>query len=388
MGKYAPCNSMQCNDGLACNKEEVIMIDHLIALQLALQSEQTHVIAHCSSRCHESMPINVLLPKTHRDRSKMAAAACKQLPLLFSKLKLRKKTAGHVGDHNSDYGNHEEILCFMENSKVDGAPVGRLILGDYENQHNAITETNSGVTKSTMEVNNLKYCKAIVQSLADVRIPHPLGYLRIEAVCGAQTIPHLDSMRGPTVNLVNFHQGGGCIVIRTFPQFKTSVVTLDGEQYIPFDYSLTRNYLVLIGLPNRKCQQELSKNVQSKAIFHVKPACTIEALKPHGCLKCAVVGLKEGLLQTIPLHSAADPAAHHCSSSKMTYLLPFSSAVHHSRQHMSECQPLIREVTAEPGRWSAFYGWRYLHWFKGNPMCMRSHVFCWFLREVPVGAKS
>ena len=41
-------------------------------------------------------------------------------------------------------------------------------------------------------------------------------------------------------------------MVRPWPEFKTSVVILDGDEFIPVDFDISRDMLSMVGLDDRK----------------------------------------------------------------------------------------------------------------------------------------
>lgn len=323
----------------------------------------------------------------------MAKDAMKTLYDLFLKLPLRHRPQDTMGVTDRDYGSHEKLLCFDSTSDKS---VGELVLGEHENSHCCeAAESVTGLTGKTMQKNNLAYTKAILKSLCATSLPHPMGYIRLNPMTGADTTPHTDNMRGVTVNLVNFHSRGNPyvdarIMVRCWPQFRTSVVRLHNDLFIPFDYAEVEDSLVMIG-PGMGCTSHLPEDCgkcvgkyRGSATFFHYPASILEELEPFGTLNFAVIGLKQGLLQALPFLHPMDPASESFCSTTLAYQVKWSDALNYARMNpqLPSCkEEPPREMGGKANTWHQFYGWRYIHQFKGDPHTPRCHVFYRFVRE-------
>ena len=137
-----------------------------------------------------------------------------------------------------------------------------------------------------------------------------MGFIRINAVRGARTIPHTDSIRGPTVNLINFSSLSGNsvnarLMVKCFPAFCTSVVDLYRDLYIPFQYTEIKDFLIMIG-PGKTLSSYLPEDcngsykdigfIENSAKFYKFNAIILHELVPYRLLNFAVIGIKEGYL--------------------------------------------------------------------------------------------
>lgn len=219
---------------------------------LEMNSNPSHRLMHCQTRSPETFLLNCALPKEKQQRTLLSRAGIDEMCAMFDRLKLTKQPSKSHGVSDKDYGSHQKVLSFT-NGEEKGS-VGNILLGEHENEH-VFRETRSktGLTQNTFQnPTNLSFCQSLVRSLCDVEIPHPLGCIRIDAMRGARTTPHTDNMRGPTVNLVNFHSSAGGTVnarllLQCFPAFRTSVVELHGNLFVPFRCTEVNDSLVMIG---------------------------------------------------------------------------------------------------------------------------------------------
>ena len=237
-------------EGLAVNVEE----DYKISLlrQKQINRNPSHVLMHCNTKDHKSMLINCKIPQEDKDRKDLSKRGFEDVAMLFDWLSYIKRNPKSQGISDKDYGSHQYILNFVNTS--NDRDIGEVMLREYENRHcnkNKLS-TRTGLTKKSLEAVNLSFCKAVVKSLSTSCLPHPLGFIRIDAVRGARTTPHIDNIRGPTVNLVNFSSAtvnhvNARIMVKYFPAFCTSVVELHGNLFIPFKYTEVEDSLILIG---------------------------------------------------------------------------------------------------------------------------------------------
>jgi len=106
-----------------------------------------------------------------------------------------------------------------------------------------------------------------------------------------------------------------------------------------------------------------------------------------GLLQVCMVELSGGVVRTCPLVDLDDPATHQLPASAAE-LSPLSleEALSQAQSHPWVPQPNpIRKVRCEPKKWYVFFGWRYIHWYSGNPAVRRIHAFSCPLRSIPTG---
>jgi hypothetical protein len=340
------------------------------------------------------------MPQEMSKRKAISKLAIERLSSLFSKLPLRRLPLKSIGVTDEDHGSHHKVLNFVTNN-FQGEVIGDLVFGHHENRHCCSFDSSSfGLTSLTR--NNpsvLHFTKAVVMSLCDVRIPHHFGHLRINTIRGARTTPHTDNMRGPTVNLVCFHSATDTVVdarmmVRCWPEFRTSVVELNGDLFIPFLHTECEDSLVMIG-PGRgnvsHLTQDLGKHSKAASVkkkgsatFFEFRSSVVELLRPHGGLNFAVLGLSDGCLQTTPFLSPFDPSGESCKSPTHAMNIPWEEAVKFASAHKhlpSRKNAMTRQVGNVANTWLQFYGWRFIHWFEGDPMVPRTHGFFRFVRE-------
>ncbi len=176
--------------------------------------------------------------------TKLPVSLQKEISVLFNCLKLKQPPKHSVGVTDEDYGAHGLTVNFVPGLKNSG----ELILGQYNNEHNAI-KGGCGLTKHTWRnPDNQRFARIVVKSMIYTLLPHPISFIRINPMAGGKTVWHTDSMRGTTCNMVLFHDAGGMIEVSTFQEFKTSVVSFQEKQFIPFSGNQGTDKLLLIGL--------------------------------------------------------------------------------------------------------------------------------------------
>ncbi len=191
---------------------------------------------------------------------------------------------------------------------------------------------------------------------------------------------------------IHTQSDNGCS--KCWKAFRTSVVSLGVDLFIPFKFSEVEDQLVMIG-PGKGSISHLSKHSFGKrkkpcgsATFFEFPSHVLDDLKPFGHLNVAVLGLKKGRLQTIPFLNAMDFAGLTFSSPNSATMMDWTCAV---TQAMSNRQS--ETIMLEPPRqignvsntWHRFFGWRFIHWFDGDPLAERTHVFFRFVKETNSG---
>ena len=247
------------------------------------QTPLRRMILEPKSGCVDA--INVVMPSHKSSRKSLALYAIEKAGEAFDDVCI--VSPKNTGVTDADYGSHGLILHFDNMEKSKECRVGILTVGEYENQHNA--RNGQGLTSLTRTNRNIKrYCRMIVASLCHLDLGHPISFLRIQAIRGARTRWHTDTMRGTTNNLVLFHNEGGRIAYRTFPAFKTSVCTFNNILCIPFSCSEPDNELMVIFLND------------NKATMVNLPMTMLEYLGGYGDLGDVVVGgVKRGKLQVV-----------------------------------------------------------------------------------------
>jgi hypothetical protein len=313
-----------------------------------------------------------------------SAREAKAIYDLFPHNELRVLKPHAVGKTNEDYGGKYSILNFcMEEPRIKGTRCGQASMGwMYEADQKMVT--HPGHTRCNVSKRNLSYLSAIRQSLLSKVDPTMLQLdkdrnlsimdtMRVSAVRGAKTLAHTDSLRGITPSYVMFHENGGCLRIRRFPAFRSSVVLFMGKPFVPFSFSATDG-LQLLGF---------SDDLKSAQRFEF-PSSALEMLTPFGELSCAVVGIKACKLQVIyfcdKFKIISTPAA--------LPLMSMSELVAMASSNRNLMPRMIWWPLTATHYWHAFESWRYIHcWSNASDhLVARTHVFFRPLRQVPTSA--
>lgn len=281
-----------------------------------------------------------------------------------------------------NYGGHQLSLGFDlaedECAMMEDYEVGTRSLGlRYENEH---TVRLRGREMCLFSEKHFDFLQAIHSSIF---YQYPKlrriveEFMRVNMVLGAMSGPHTDTMRGATPNfmMVESPRDDGkylpfTLAVRLFPNFKTSVVLLDGKTFIP--HKLKRSHLILIGLENNKPH------------YYVYPAHTIERLEPYGDLDgCIVVGIKKNKLQVM-----SDEYKIYQSTSEMP-LLSVDEILAIAKEHKATKPYRMFMYLSEPLKWHKFFGWKHAHHLlKGcDHRVRRLHVFYRPVREETSAAR-
>jgi hypothetical protein len=201
-------------------------------------------------------------------------------------------------------------------------------------------------------------------------------FMRANLVVGAMTSPHIDTMRGNTPNFVLIDTPYDDSVtpftlqVRLFPNFKTSVVMLDGQLFIPHDQR--RRHLTLIGMKDNKPH------------YYVYPTETIERLEAYGDIDgYIVVGIKNKKLQVIPEEYTI------YQSTEAMPLLSLQEVFDIAGRHPASKPKRMFMYFSEPLKWHKFYGWKHSHnLLKGcDHRTRRIHIFYRPVREETAAAR-
>jgi len=197
---------------------------------------------------------------------------------------LDKAKAECLCDANINYGGHQSSLGFnlCGDGSFEDHIVGTRSLGlRYENEHSV---KHWGSTMCLFSMKHINFLNAMHSSIK-MKFPElqklTNDCMRVNLVAGAITNAHTDTMRGATPNFfmvekpANDNKITFCLLVRMFPNFKTSIVLLDGELFI--SHKQKRSHLMLIGLKN------------GNPHCFVCPTKHIEKLEPCGDLEGIIV---------------------------------------------------------------------------------------------------
>ena len=192
-------------------------------------------------------------------------------------------------------------------------------------------------------------------------VNHGFEFMRVSFLKGARTLPHVDDIRGVTNTHVMItrqsEKQSFTLCVHLFPSFKCSLVSYNGEIYMPMDYN-EHTGLVMIG---KDADNELH------ARLYMFDKDVLQELSPYGELDFACVGLAQGLLHVMSLKENRQEI---CSPKE----LPKTRF----RDVVAKC----RITKKWPKRqWHTFSSWRYRHWVIGDPGAERVSVFFRIMRE-------
>ena len=315
-------------------------------------------------------------------RAKCAAKLCylyNQIWNLFPPNGLDKVKADCLCDTNVNYGGHQFSLAFdlCEDGSFEDYVVGTRSLGlRYENEHSVKYWGNDMCLFSRKHINFLNAIHSSIQMKFTELKRLTNDYMRVNLVAGALTSAHTDTMRGATPNFFMVEKAANdekipfCLLVRMFPNFKTSIVRLDGELFIP--HKQKRSHLILIGLKN------------GNPHYFVYPTKYIEKLEPYGDLKgIIVVGIKGKKLQVM-----SDEYKVYTTTATMdtiTYRTAFELATKHPAKKPFQ----MNKYYDKPEVWHKFVGWKHSHMLVTNcdHRLRRIHVFYRPVREETSAAR-
>ena len=202
--------------------------------------------------------------------------------------------------------------------------------------------------------------------------------MRVNVLCGAVTLAHTDSFRGNTPNLlyIVWEKGidPGWLVYDLFPRFKVSVVTIDGNYYVPHSYSQASDELRCVGE---------NPNKPGHPYYFVFPSSFIDKCQPVGDLPYGIVGWKaNGDIQVVP--EFEEVCVYKSPLIFQTY--KWDRIIADAKQNPSQ-KPRKRLVALnKTNTWMSFKAYVYRHWWVGNNMVTRYHVFFRSVRQTPTSS--
>jgi hypothetical protein len=210
---------------------------------------------------------------------------------------LTKLPPDSVGKSNNDYGKREFSMNFIEKKLCeDRKKLGSVTVGCYEMEH-VSKKFSRTITEETGRC--MDYWNAVCVAMRHVLLKNWAGYsdillgrMRVMALRGARGRRHTDAFKGVTPNFFIPHNDKAKLRLWHFPEFRSSVVALNGSLYIPMGFS-EGGGLRMYGV---QCQELLKPNSitaktdASKFLF--SPA-EVENLQPVGRLPFVVAGMKQ-----------------------------------------------------------------------------------------------
>jgi hypothetical protein len=315
----------------------------------------------------------------------------------------------HLGNNKVDYGGHQKALNFplqetppigetqlalqgegsaMHNNTSD-LPVlkmGSMTIGlAYEGDWKAKSKL-AGKGERKMCVKSEQYLDFLlhVKEALHPKVHSSLQLLmddsmRVNILYGAKTLAHTDSYRGNTPNFLYIvgkqSQEPGWLCYDTFPRFKVSIVKIKGGYYIPHSYSQINDEVRCIGE---------NPNKPGKPIFFIFKSNVIDAMEPFGNLPYGIVGWKaNGDLQVVPEFEGV--CLYTTPLIFQTY--KWKDVIKHASEHPVKKKPRKRIVSMhKTDTWLEFRAYIHRHWWCGNHLVERYHVFFRTIREVPISS--
>ena len=341
--------------------------------------------------------------ETEKAEASMGDRMIKQRPP-DSKLKAPYKNQD-LGKSTVDYGGHQKALNFPlfppdiqqldfvhdgdtipETESEDELPrptkIGTLTIGlAYEGDWKANSRlAGNGKRKMCkMSEQHLDFLTTIKKML------HPLVHstlallmeetMRVNVLRGAQTLAHTDAYKGNAPNFMYIPKekhvkNPGYLCYDVFPKFKHSVVKIDGKLYVPHSFSEASKECRCIGANPKD---------PTKPIYYVFPDTIIDRMEPYGDLTFGIVGWKvSGELQIIDKWEDA------CLYQKPLNFIEYTwdQVIKLAGQSPVAKKPHRRVYRCDKlNEWMKFEATMYRHWFVGDPMTLRIHVFFRTIRE-------
>jgi hypothetical protein len=126
-------------------------------------------------------------------------------------------------------------------------------------------------------------------------VNHGMEHIRVSFIKGANTLPHVDDLRGVTDTHVMITKQNPTnmftLCVHLFPSFKCSLVSYKREIYLHIDYRVAIG-LTMVGR---------DADIELHARLYVFDLDVLHQIIPYGDLDTACVGLSNGLLCMLPL---------------------------------------------------------------------------------------
>jgi hypothetical protein len=196
---------------------------------------------------------------------------------------------------------------------------------------------------------------------------------------GNKSKAHIDSCRGCSPNGVMTHGEGGMLMLKRYVEFKSSVVFYkgkhcpEGDYFIPFNLNAAGDELMMIGRDPRD---------EDKVVWYLANSEVVNQLLPVGRIKHVALGIRNGMVLTVPFSDLSyTPEGYR--SNKSLEEMEFGKLVKQSeRRNFAYSEEYLREEKMKvyalgtvPHKWYWFYGWKHMHWYEGNEMVPRTHIF-------------
>jgi hypothetical protein len=273
---------------------------------------------------------------------------------------------------NGDDDDHEDHDPHKDALKIGDMTIG--LAYETDNKKNART-CGQGVRKLCRDSErHIAFLRKIEEQLK-YKVHRTLRWLmddtlRCNIIRGARTIDHTDTFKGNHYNWLYIDstsvaegESPGCLVYDLFPRFRYSVIKLDGKYYIPKHYSGAADEVVLIGENPKK---------PGYPIYHIFPKNAIDRMEPVGDLPFGVVGWKaNGDIQVIP--EWEDVCLYESPFNPLTYKwdVVIQFALERPATKPKKRYILLNEMD----KWQRFKAYMYRHWWIGNHLTTRFHVY-------------
>jgi hypothetical protein len=203
-----------------------------------------------------------------------------------------------------------------------------------------------------------------------------LSRMRVMALRGARGTIHTDAFKGVSPNFFIPHDDHAKLRLWRFPEFRTSVVTLNGRLYIPMGYSEGG------GLRMYGVEGSNPITLQTNAQKYLFPPEEVHNLQPVGRLPFVVSGMKQRRLQIArnsePLTSFSD--------ARDFELLSIAYAFRNAAEDPMKFPHKKTSILKGTGIAHQFWAWKFMHEYIGKPESERTHIYFRLVREAVSGS--
>jgi hypothetical protein len=304
--------------------------------------------------------------KIHRQRNKMKQRLSAITILLNYPIKLLQTIEKEsLGIPQEDYGGQFEVLQFSGKNDLEGKVTLGLV---YENDQKQKAYGRKRCLKSESKLLLLQHIKSDL--LASKKIQHDTTHLICQFIKGTNIImQHTDSFHG---NKESYIMSLGIhfeLCVCLWPNFKCSVIEINGFQCIPFLFDSDGLCVLNFQLFNGSSK------------FHkIKyPRAATRRVKPIGDLPFVAVAPKGNCLQIAPLQ-------YQIEMSPRNYpVISMEEAKDRMIPNKSIPTKTLK-VLSKQFEWGTFIAWCNIHWANGDFSCPHLSIFFCPLCENPTGA--
>ena len=319
--------------------------------------------------------------KLSRDNKKIQDGVEAQAILDLCPVQELKLIAG-VGETLKDYGSKVSSLNFEDKyiknpSLAKEEHFGTFSIGlQYEADFKK--KANNGRERCLLSEQHIRFLRLVEHSLMNV-VSHDTNTLRVNVIRGARTPYHNDTLRGTTNNFIMMfppnEESHGGIEVDMKVHFKCSIVSIahyDGF-FIPLHFSEVKQTIHMVGAhptkPNQ-CQHYLFSSSVYEEIFTI------------GLLPFAVMGIKKGRLQVVPLGMDSPTNFKIIASPKELDLINFQEAILKGKESNYDVPPRKRyRRLQKPMTWHQFNAWRFRHRWFADCSILRIHAYFRGIRQ-------